>query len=77
MNPDLEFVATEDLLNALKSRFDVFAMVGLFDRGVMLKTEDLAYAFRGEPFACIGALEFLKSKVHQHLQKNIQEKTDE
>jgi hypothetical protein len=52
-------------------------MVGLFDRGATLKTEDLAYAFRGEPFACMGALEFLKSKVHQYLQQNIQEKPNE
>jgi hypothetical protein len=77
MNRDLDLVPTDELLSVLKSRFDVFAMVGLFDRGSTLKTEDLAYAFRGEPFACIGALEFLKAKVQHHLQQNIQEKPNE
>ncbi len=71
MTPDLDLVPTNELLDALKQRFDVFAMVGLFDRGAVLKTEDVAYAFRGEPFACIGATQFLRAKIEQHLLQNI------
>ena len=71
MTPDLDLVPTEDLLNALKQRFDVFAMVGLFDRGEVLKTEDVSYAFRGEPFACLGATQFLRAKIEQYLMLNI------
>jgi len=73
MTQDLDLVPTTELLDALKQRFDVFAMVGLFDRGAVLKTEDIAYAFRGEPFACMGATQFLRVKIEQHLLHNIQD----
>jgi len=78
MTPDeLDCVPTKELLNALKKRFDVFAMIGLFDRGSELKRENVSYLFRGEPFACLGAVDMLKAQIQQHLLRTIRDGTNE
>jgi len=74
---DLDIVPTNELLEALKKRFDVFAMVGLFDRGPTLKSENISYMFRGEPFACLGASDLLRAKIEQHLLKHVRDKDNE
>jgi len=78
MTPDeLDIVSTKELLDALKKRFDVFAMIGLLDRGSELKRENVSYLFRGEPFACLGMVDMLKAKIEQHLLRTIRNGTNE
>jgi len=78
MNPEeLDIVPTKELLDALKKRFDVFAMIGLLDKGSELKRENVSYLFRGEPFACLGTVNMLKAKIEQHLLRTIKDGNNE
>lgn len=74
---ELDIVSTKELLDALKKRFDVFAMIGLLDKGSELKRENVSYLFRGEPFACLGTVDMLRAKIEQHLLRTIKDSTNE
>lgn len=52
---NLEFVATEDMIKELQSRFDELVLIASAQR--TQQTEDLTVAFSGSYHSCVGLIE--------------------